>query len=267
MRKKLGLGAVIGALLLLAAWLAPRAYGDSINNRHGIRRVLLISVDGFHALDYLNCTSGYPGRKRWQPVLPEPGGAGDQGRQLPGYFDLEPSDSFPGLMALMTGGSPRTMGVNYDVAYDRALYGPMDTTGNGLDGTGPNCTTTGTTTEYDEGINLNTGVGGARRINSFSTAARRPATAGSTRSIRPAWYATRIAIRSIRGTLSASIRFSELSMAREVTRPGPTSIRRIRRWAARLGPPPTRMSTTTTRRKSTPILRTIWSRGPGRFRG
>jgi hypothetical protein len=27
-------------------------------------------------------------------------------------------------MALMTGGSPRTMGVNYDVAYDRALNPP-----------------------------------------------------------------------------------------------------------------------------------------------
>ena len=41
-------------------------------------------------------------------------------------------------MALMTGGSPRTMGVNYDVAYDRALNPPMDATGNGLLG-GP-CT-------------------------------------------------------------------------------------------------------------------------------
>ena len=41
-------------------------------------------------------------------------------------------------MALMTGGTPRTMGVNYDVAYDRALNPPRTTTGNGLPG-GP-CT-------------------------------------------------------------------------------------------------------------------------------
>ena len=60
-------------------------------------------------------------------------------------------------MTLMTGGSPRTMGVNYDVAYDRALNPPFNDTGNGLLGTGP-CTPgppSGTSTEYDEGININ----------------------------------------------------------------------------------------------------------------
>ena len=35
-----------------------------------------------------------------------------------------PSDSFPGLMALVTGGSPRTVGAFYDVAYDRVLAPP-----------------------------------------------------------------------------------------------------------------------------------------------
>src|SRR5271166_6997138 len=69
----------------------------------------------------------------------------------------KPSDSFPGLMSIMSGATPRTMGVNYDVAYDRALNPPQLTTGNGLPG-GP-CTPgknpPGTTTEYDEGIDLN----------------------------------------------------------------------------------------------------------------
>src|SRR5438045_1621575 len=35
-----------------------------------------------------------------------------------------PSDSFPGLMNLVTGASPRTTGVYYDVSYSRTLYPP-----------------------------------------------------------------------------------------------------------------------------------------------
>ena len=35
-----------------------------------------------------------------------------------------PSDSFPGLTALVTGGTPRTAGVYYDDSYDRTLYAP-----------------------------------------------------------------------------------------------------------------------------------------------
>ncbi|HUE20935.1 MAG TPA: alkaline phosphatase family protein, partial [Bryobacteraceae bacterium] len=65
-----------------------------------------------------------------------------------------PSDSFPGLAALVTGGSPKTTGLYYDVAYDRSLDAPATTTGTGLAG-GP-CTPygvpTGTTTDYDQGI-------------------------------------------------------------------------------------------------------------------
>ena len=35
-------------------------------------------------------------------------------------------------MALVTGGTPRTVGAFYDVAYDRVLAPPATTTGNGL---------------------------------------------------------------------------------------------------------------------------------------
>jgi Type I phosphodiesterase / nucleotide pyrophosphatase len=35
-----------------------------------------------------------------------------------------PSDSFPGLLAQVTGGTPRSTGVWYDVSYDRALSPP-----------------------------------------------------------------------------------------------------------------------------------------------
>ena len=71
----------------------------------------------------------------------------------------KPSDSFPGLMALVSGGSPRTVGAFYDVAYDRSLDPPATTTGNGVAGAPGLCTSgappMGTTTEFDEGIDIN----------------------------------------------------------------------------------------------------------------
>ena len=45
-------------ILFVAILIAPRAYAQNLNQRDGIRRVLLISVDGMHALDYENCVSG-----------------------------------------------------------------------------------------------------------------------------------------------------------------------------------------------------------------
>jgi len=38
------------------------------------------------------------------------------------------SDSFPGLLALVTGGSPVSHGVFYDVSYDRTLFDPTNVT-------------------------------------------------------------------------------------------------------------------------------------------
>jgi hypothetical protein len=151
--------AVIAGTLLAAAWSVPQAYATI--GRNGILHVLLISIDGFHALDYLNCSQGISGVNNGQPYCPTLAALGTTGVNYLSTSTSTPSDSFPGLMALMTGGSPRTMGVNYDVAYDRALNPPQDTTGNGLAG-GP-CSPTepppGTGTEYDEGININEGVG------------------------------------------------------------------------------------------------------------
>ena len=70
-------------------------------------------------------------------------------------------------MALVSGGSPRTVGAFYDVAYDRVLAPPATTTGNGVAAGAcvPN-TPNGTRTEYEEGIDrdqslLNGGAPGA----------------------------------------------------------------------------------------------------------
>jgi hypothetical protein len=144
----------IGTVLFLTAMLLPAAAESAPSGP--ISHVLLVSVDGMHVVDYLNCSQGIAGVNNGQPYCPN---LAKVGATAVNYLDTStsrPSDSFPGLMALMTGGTPRTYGAFYDVAYDRVLAPPKTTTGNGL--LGGNCTTNqanGTSTEYDEGIDKN----------------------------------------------------------------------------------------------------------------
>jgi hypothetical protein len=147
--------AVAGAALL-AAFIVPIARTQDRDHGGKIRHVLLISIDGMHALDFINCSKGISGANDGQPYCPNLAELGETGVSYLDTATSKPSDSFPGLMALMTGGSPRTVGAFYDVAYDRSLAPPKVTTGNGL--AGGTCTPgvfSGTTTEYDEGIDIN----------------------------------------------------------------------------------------------------------------
>jgi Type I phosphodiesterase / nucleotide pyrophosphatase len=167
--RKLRAGIALGALAIAGGSVSTSpAFAGPKFLPGGISHVLLISVDGMHALDYLNCASG--------SYCPNLTALGNNGINYLDTSTSKPSDSFPGLMALMTGGSPRTMGVNYDVAYDRALNPPMDTSGNGNPAgpCTPKGTPSGTTTEYDEGIEFNqlllnggatSGDGGVSAIN------------------------------------------------------------------------------------------------------
>jgi predicted AlkP superfamily pyrophosphatase or phosphodiesterase len=121
-----------------------------------IRHVLLISVDGMHAVDYLNCSKGISGVNNGSPYCPNLAALRKVGVNYVSASTSKPSDSFPGLMNIVTGATPRTMGVYYDVAYDRSLDAPAKTTGNGV-ASGPcsaNTPPTGTRTEYEEGIDI-----------------------------------------------------------------------------------------------------------------
>ena len=148
--------ALAGALFLATAFVPavfaqqPDAFGD-----RGIRHVLLISIDGMHALDYINCSKGISGVNEGQPYCPHLAELGETGVNYLDASASKPSDSFPGLTAIVSGSSPRTAGAFYDVAYDRFLAPPMITTGNGV--AGGSCTpgvANGTTTEYEEGLDL-----------------------------------------------------------------------------------------------------------------
>jgi hypothetical protein len=134
-------------VVCFAAALASPGSAANLNNREGIRRVLLISIDGMHALDYANCTAS--------GLCPSLAALGEHGVNYTRTSTSKPSDSFPGLMALVTGASPRTVGAFYDVAYDRVLAPPAKATGNGVAaGTCTPGVANGTTTEFEEGVEI-----------------------------------------------------------------------------------------------------------------
>ncbi|MGC2209196.1 MAG: alkaline phosphatase family protein [Candidatus Korobacteraceae bacterium] len=146
------------ALLSLAALCSMGTAIAEDNNSHQnqIKHVLLISVDGMHAVDFLNCAKGISTVNNGQPYCPALASLGKSGINYVAASTSKPSDSFPGLIALATGGSPALTGVYYDVAYARNYDAPAVTTGNGLAAgpCTPYATPTGTTTEYEEGIDI-----------------------------------------------------------------------------------------------------------------
>ena len=132
--------------MAILLWGVPAARPSADST---IRHVLLISIDGMHVLDYDNCVAA--GTCRNLALL------GQTGVSYKHTSASKPSDSFPGLTALVTGGTPKSTGVYYDVAYDRLLSPPAETTGNGLTGAPGLCqngVVTGTRTEYEEGVDI-----------------------------------------------------------------------------------------------------------------
>lgn len=147
------------AILALSASLGldAVAQGKSHGNKpNQIQRVLLVSIDGMHAVDYINCSQGVSGVNNGQPYCPNLAALGQTGVNYLDTSTSRPSDSFPGLTTIVSGATPRLHGAFYDVAYDRVLAPPLRITGNGLKGgvcipNQPN----GTSTEYEEGIDRN----------------------------------------------------------------------------------------------------------------
>jgi hypothetical protein len=148
--------AATAAAVILGTW-TPGAVADT--DRGGsnhIKHVLLLSIDGMHAVDFYNCSHGIAGANGGDPYCPNMAALSRAGINYVGAISSKPSDSFPGIAALVTGGTPKSTGLYYDVAYDRSLDGPATTTGTGLaPGT---CTPfeppTGTTTDNDQGVDI-----------------------------------------------------------------------------------------------------------------
>jgi predicted AlkP superfamily pyrophosphatase or phosphodiesterase len=107
------------AAVILACLLPTIAAAQSGNIKH----VLLISVDGMHALDVANYVAKNP-----QSALAE---LSSHGITYTNARTPANSDSFPGLLALVTGGSPVSHGLFYDVSYDRTIFAPSNVTCSG----------------------------------------------------------------------------------------------------------------------------------------
>ena len=91
-----------------------------------VRHVLLLSVDGLHALDVAKYVAAHPHSALAELV--------SHGTTYSDANTPQNSDSFPGLLALVTGGSPVTSGLFYDVSYDRTIFDPTNTTCTGSAG-------------------------------------------------------------------------------------------------------------------------------------
>lgn len=119
-RTAIGAGSV--ALAALAALHSTGAAAHDDHDGHErakIKHVLLISFDGLHEQDVARCIASNACPNL---ALLAKAGLTYTNAHTPGL-----SDSFPGLAALVTGGSPKSAGLFYDVSYDRTLYAPSDT--------------------------------------------------------------------------------------------------------------------------------------------
>lgn len=124
----------VGLVLLLTA--APPS--NSPPRVLSVQRVLLLSIDGAHALDIAKYVQSNP-----HSALAELSGMAVTYTNA----SLPIGDFYPGLLALTTGGTPNSTGVWYDEGYDRSLSPP-----------GSNCSKVGTTFVYDEKIDFNVNV-------------------------------------------------------------------------------------------------------------
>jgi len=144
-------------LIALGVGLLTAQAGGAWEQEHPVKHVLLISVDGLHALDLSNYLSSHPNSTL--------AALSRHGLTYTNNQTSSPSDSFPGLAALVTGGSPVTTGFWYDVTWNRALSPPAKT--DGLGNPGGNCPNQiGTIMAMDESIDTDlTQLDGGGGIN------------------------------------------------------------------------------------------------------
>jgi predicted AlkP superfamily pyrophosphatase or phosphodiesterase len=165
LKKHIGFTIAGAAGLLAAAIPITRAQAGS----DAVKRVLLISIDGMHSVDLKNCINGV---ESTPPSCPNLAALASTGITYPNASTSKPSDSFPGLLSIVTGGSPFSADIFYDDSYDRTLAPPLNPD-NGINGgaTGTKCVPgvpgPGTELLYDESLDTNwdPGIGDSTSIN------------------------------------------------------------------------------------------------------
>src|ERR1700729_2637515 len=133
------------AAVALALGAAAATADETPLDSHQVKHVLLISVDGLHALDLSNFIAAHADSTLAQ--------LSRHGVTYTNNSTSSPSDSFPGLASLVTGGSPVTTGLWYDDTYNRALSPPAQT--DGLGNPGGSCPgKIGTNVAWDEAVDI-----------------------------------------------------------------------------------------------------------------
>jgi predicted AlkP superfamily pyrophosphatase or phosphodiesterase len=123
------------ATALVAA--TPASISSADDGHRDVKHVLLLSIDGFHAVDLEICVA--------KGTCPNLSKLTEHGITYTNASTTKPSDSFPGLLAQVTGGTSKSTGVFYDDSYDRTLFAP-----------GSNCQMgPGTETNFAENIDKN----------------------------------------------------------------------------------------------------------------
>ena len=143
--KGLRTNTTIGILAAAMSLVLPLAANAALPTQAPIQHVLLVSVDGFHPSDLEHFVALHP-----HSTLARLARGGIR------YADAHtvvPSDSFPGLLALVTGGTPAVTGVYYDETYDHALAAA-----------GSDCNRLGTPVRYTDEVD-EPGADGAAKID------------------------------------------------------------------------------------------------------
>jgi hypothetical protein len=127
----------LGLMALLALWSAPAGGQTTSQQRElKVQHVLLLTINGLHTLDLANYIHSHPDSAL---AKLKKGGV-----MYNNASASKPSDSFPGITAIITGGSPYSTGIFYEISYDGSLSPP-----------GSKCATTGTEIALDDSIDKN----------------------------------------------------------------------------------------------------------------
>jgi len=124
------------AVVAAIAILAPLGNTSGALAGNQGKHVLLVSVDGVHAFDLAQWTRQHPSSNLAK--------LSSVGTTYANAADVVPTDSFPGVLSLVTGGTSKSNGVYYDDAFARDLWAPGTTA----------CTTAtvGTEVQYAENL-------------------------------------------------------------------------------------------------------------------
>ena len=108
------LSLVAGAAVMSSSSAALARRGDA-----SAQHVLLLSIDGLHQSDLALYVKTHPGSALSALV--------GNGMQYTKAQTPVPSDSYPGIVAQLTGGNPSSTGIYYDDSYNHALFPPGTT--------------------------------------------------------------------------------------------------------------------------------------------